>query len=74
VIAFKAKDIVLESRTWTRVRLSPGFWDLDLDLDSRPMDLNFDLRLSDLDLDSDLTHLALILGIFLHKQLLKTLI
>ena len=31
---------------------SPVFWDLDLDLDLRPVDSDLDLRPMDLDLDS----------------------
>jgi len=50
----KTRDVILESRTWTRVRLdsdsSPVFWDLDLDLDLRPVESDLDLELTPPDL------------------------
>jgi len=45
------RDVVLEYRTWTRVRLESRFLDLDLDL--RPVDLDLDLTPPDLRLGLD---------------------
>jgi len=60
------RDVVLESRTWTPVRLESLCGDLDMDL--RPVDSDFDL---DLDLDLTPPDLNLKFKVFLHFWLLE---